>query len=46
MTGLAADASLLEHLILDRLIKIGVVLVALVLLAIGMAIIWRRAGRR
>lgn len=41
-----ADGSLLQHLILDRLIKIGIVVVALVVLAIGLAVIWRRAGRR
>jgi hypothetical protein len=44
--SLADGRSLLQHLILDRLIRIGVVAVALVLLAIGMAVIWQRASRR
>lgn len=42
---LADGADLLRHLILDRLIKIGIVGVALVVLAIGMAVIWRRSNR-
>ena len=47
MTGLAVESSeLLHHLLLDRAIKIGVVVAALVVLALGMAVIWRRAGRR
>lgn len=39
-------AEILEHLLIDRLIKIGIVLVALVAIVIGMVIIWRRSGRR
>ncbi|GGX13049.1 hypothetical protein [Streptomyces noursei] len=46
MTGLAAGSSeLLQHLLLDRVIKIVIVLAALGVLAAGMALIWRRAGR-
>ncbi|MFJ9614257.1 hypothetical protein [Streptomyces noursei] len=46
MTGLAAGSSeLLQHLLLDRVIKIAIVLAALGVLAAGMALIWRRAGR-
>jgi hypothetical protein len=44
--SLADGGSLLQHLLLDRLIKMGIVTVALVVLAIGMAVIWRRTGRR
>ncbi|WP_438489703.1 hypothetical protein [Streptomyces sp. S186] len=47
MTGLAAGSSeLIEHLLLDRVIKIVIVVAALGLLALGMRLLWRRAGRR
>ena len=36
---------LLHHLLVDRLLKLGIAAVALTVLAIGMAIIWRRTGR-
>ncbi|MEK2477718.1 MULTISPECIES: hypothetical protein [Streptomyces] len=46
MTGLAAGSSeLLQHLLLDRVIKIVIVLAALGVLAAGMTLIWRRVGR-
>ncbi|MET3985370.1 hypothetical protein [Streptomyces sp. PvR034] len=46
MVGLGAQSSdLLQHLLLDRAIKIAVVVVALGLLALGMRAIWRRVGR-
>ncbi|GIJ44343.1 hypothetical protein Val02_12290 [Virgisporangium aliadipatigenens] len=35
---------LLHHLLIDRLIKMGIAVAALTVLAIGMAIIWRRTG--
>ncbi|MFI8962622.1 hypothetical protein ACIGO8_10930 [Streptomyces sp. NPDC053493] len=41
----AGSAELLHHLLLDRAIKTGVVVVALVVLAVGLRAIWRRAGR-
>ncbi|MBO8194817.1 hypothetical protein ITI46_24630 [Streptomyces oryzae] len=45
MTRLSAESSgLLYHLLLDRAIKGGIVLVALVLLVVGMVVIWRRTG--
>ena len=43
---LADDGSLVQHLVIDQLLKFGIVVVAIVALAIGMAVIWRRAGRR
>ncbi|WP_369355513.1 hypothetical protein [Streptomyces sp. cg2] len=47
MIGLAADSSeLIEHLLLDRVIKIVIVIAALGFLALGMLLVWRRAGRR
>ncbi|WP_275466888.1 hypothetical protein [Streptomyces noursei] len=46
MTALAAGASdLLEHLLLDRIIKIAIVLAALGVLAVGMRLLWRRVGQ-
>ncbi|WP_431676528.1 hypothetical protein [Kitasatospora sp. KL5] len=46
MTGLAVESSeLLHHLLLDRAVKAAIVVVALGVLALGMAAIWRRAGR-
>lgn len=38
-------AGILQHLLIDRAIKIGIVLVALIVLALGMALIWKRVGR-
>lgn len=38
-------AEILEHILLDRLVKIAIVLVALALLGIGMTVIWRVTGR-
>ncbi|MBN0049296.1 hypothetical protein JS756_35615 [Streptomyces actuosus] len=46
MSGLAAESSdLLHHLLLDRAIKVVIVVVAVSVLALGMAVIWRRAER-
>ncbi|MFD5408972.1 hypothetical protein ACFV4Q_02360 [Streptomyces nojiriensis] len=46
MTSLGAESSdLLHHLLLDRAIKVVIVVVALGILALGMTVIWRRAGR-
>ncbi|MGW1891562.1 hypothetical protein ACWCP6_15080 [Streptomyces sp. NPDC002004] len=42
---MAASSDLLQHLLLDRALKAAVVLVALVVLALGMRLIWRRTGR-
>ncbi|WP_354637647.1 hypothetical protein [Kitasatospora camelliae] len=43
---LAAESSeLLQHLLLDRALKVGIVLLALAVLAVGLAVIWRRTGR-
>ncbi|MFI9724073.1 hypothetical protein ACIHFE_31265 [Streptomyces sp. NPDC052396] len=36
----------LHHLVVDLAIKAVIVVVALIALATGMAVIWRRAGRR
>jgi hypothetical protein len=44
--NLADGGNLLQHLIVDRMVKIAIVAIALVVLAIGMAVIWRRGGRR
>jgi hypothetical protein len=41
-----AGSELLEHLLMDRLIKITIVIVASLVLALGMTIIWRTVGRR
>ncbi|MFD7976135.1 hypothetical protein [Streptomyces sp. NPDC059071] len=48
VTGLsAADSSgLLQHLLLDRALKVVIVVAALGVLALGMTVIWRRAGGR
>lgn len=35
---------LLHHLIVDKIVKIGIVLLAIIAIAIGMAVIWRRTG--
>ncbi|GAA3810010.1 hypothetical protein GCM10022403_049880 [Streptomyces coacervatus] len=46
MTTLGAGSSdVLQHLLLDRAIKVGIVVVALGILALGMRAIWRRASR-
>lgn len=46
-TALAGDdAELIEHLVFDRLMKVGIVVVALVVLALGMVVVWRITGRR
>ncbi|MEW1654052.1 hypothetical protein [Streptomyces sp. NPDC093707] len=46
MTGLAMESSeLLYHLLLDRAIKVVIVVVAVGILALGVTVIWRRAGR-
>ncbi|MFE1773839.1 hypothetical protein [Streptomyces sp. NPDC059008] len=46
MNGLAVDASdLAHHLLLDYAAKALIVIVALIVLAAGMTVIWRRAGR-
>ncbi|MGG7571216.1 hypothetical protein [Streptomyces sirii] len=46
MNGLALDASsLAHHLLMDHVAKFLIVIVALIVLAVGMTVIWRRAGR-
>ncbi|MFC9742189.1 hypothetical protein ACFVKC_30295 [Streptomyces noursei] len=46
VTALAGQASdLLERLLLDRIIKISIVLAALGVLAVGMRLLWRRVGQ-
>ncbi len=46
MISLGAPSSeLLHHLLLDRALKAGIVVVALGLLALGMMVTWRRYGR-
>ncbi|MEV5878334.1 hypothetical protein AB0L75_29745 [Streptomyces sp. NPDC052101] len=46
MTGLAATSpDLLHHLLVDRAVKVVIVMAALGILALGMTVIWRRAGR-
>ncbi|MFE6833989.1 hypothetical protein ACFVFI_03960 [Streptomyces sp. NPDC057705] len=46
MTSLGAESSdLLQHLLVDRAIKVVIVVAALGVLALGMTVIWRRAGR-
>ncbi|MFC5723907.1 hypothetical protein ACFP1Z_27450 [Streptomyces gamaensis] len=45
-TVAAADSSsLLHHLLMDYVVKGVIVVVALAVLAIGMVVVWRRAGR-
>ncbi|GFE18417.1 hypothetical protein Sgleb_64640 [Streptomyces glebosus] len=36
---------LLHHLLVDQAIKVAIVLVALLVLALGMRLIWKKAGR-
>jgi len=48
-TGVLADGGgrdheLLHHLLIDYALKVGIVLVALVVLGVGMAVLWRRVG--
>ncbi|MCX5450508.1 hypothetical protein [Streptomyces nigrescens] len=38
-------AGLLHHLLVDQAIKVALVLVALIVLGLGMALIWKKAGR-
>lgn len=38
-------ADLLHHLLVDQALKVAIVLVALLVLALGMALIWKKAGR-
>ncbi|MFI5987076.1 hypothetical protein ACIBEA_40205 [Streptomyces sp. NPDC051555] len=46
MTTLAAESSdLLQHLLLDRALKVVIVVVALGILVLGMTVVWRRVGR-
>lgn len=44
VTALATAEELLYHLLVDQLIKCGIVVAALVILALGMTIIWKKAG--
>ncbi|MGH3429355.1 MAG: hypothetical protein ACRDQZ_17615 [Mycobacteriales bacterium] len=47
LTVLATDSEdhgLVRELIVDRLLKMGIVVAGLVLLAIGMAIVWKKTG--
>lgn len=49
MTLLAAeknDTELVEHLLLDKLWKMGIVVVAVIIAIIAMVIVYRRVGRR
>ncbi|WP_201305278.1 hypothetical protein [Streptomyces sp. GS7] len=39
------SSELLYHLLLDRVIKVVIVVAALSILGLGMTVIWRRAGR-
>ncbi|WP_371676981.1 hypothetical protein [Streptomyces sp. NBC_01276] len=39
------NADLIQHLLLDRALKAAIALVALTVLATGMALLWRRAGK-
>ncbi|MFG2227500.1 hypothetical protein [Streptomyces sp. NPDC048644] len=41
-----AASGLVHHLMTDLLIKGAIVVAAVLVLAVGMAVIWRRAGRR
>ncbi|GAA2079586.1 hypothetical protein GCM10009801_37260 [Streptomyces albiaxialis] len=43
-TATALASGLVTHLLLDRLLKAGIVLAALLVLAIGMTVVWRRTG--
>ncbi|WP_199862619.1 hypothetical protein [Streptomyces sp. Root431] len=46
MTSPGAESSeLLHHLLVDRAIKVVIVVLALSILVLGMTVIWRRAGR-
>lgn len=47
MRGLGPEPSsgLVHHLLLDAAIKAGIVIAALTVLALGMTMIWRKAGR-
>ncbi|MFE6614008.1 hypothetical protein [Amycolatopsis sp. NPDC057786] len=40
------DTELLEHLLLDKLWKMGIVVVAVIIAIVAMVIIYRKAGRR
>jgi hypothetical protein len=45
-TGSDEGFDLLEHLLMDRLIKVVIMIVALCFLALGMVVIWRITNRR
>ncbi|MGW5421252.1 hypothetical protein [Streptomyces sp. NPDC003943] len=46
MITLATESSeLLTHLLVDRAIKVVIVVAALTVLALGLRTVWRRAGR-
>ncbi|MFF1919141.1 hypothetical protein ACFVW8_00995 [Streptomyces sp. NPDC058221] len=46
MTAVAAESSdLVHHLLVDSALKAVIVVVALAVLALGMTVIWRKAGR-
>ncbi len=40
------DTELLEHLLLDKLWKMGIVVVAVIIAIVVMVIIYRKVGRR
>ncbi|MFD9267267.1 hypothetical protein ACFWB1_01540 [Streptomyces goshikiensis] len=45
MTGPTAMSSdLIGHLLLHRAIEVSIVIVALAVLALGMRVVWRKAG--
>ncbi|GAA2586487.1 hypothetical protein [Streptomyces tubercidicus] len=43
--GGADGEGLVHHLLVDQALKVGIVLVALIVLVMGMALIWKKAGR-
>jgi hypothetical protein len=43
--GRLEESDLLEHLLIDRLIKLAIVIVVLLILALGMRIIWKKTRR-
>ncbi|BCJ38329.1 hypothetical protein Athai_58320 [Actinocatenispora thailandica] len=45
LAGTKGD-EVVRELLFDQLVKVGIVFVGLLLLAVGMALIWRRATRR
>jgi hypothetical protein len=44
--GFDEGLDLLQHLLMDRLIKAAIVMVALIVLGVGMVVVWKQANRR